>query len=521
MSDLVPDKASEVVSTGIPGLDEILRGGLPKDYVYLVQGDPGAGKTTLAMQFLLAGDRRGENGLYLTLSESAREIRRVAVSHEWKLGGLEIYEQLVGEDLLRHERETTMFHPAEVELGKTVDALLKEIDRVQPQRVVLDSLSEIRLLSQSTFRYRRQILALKEFFASRRMTVLLLDDRTESSHDLQLHSVPHGVLLLERRAPLYGAARRRLEVVKLRGVGYRGGFHDFSIVKGGLIVYPRLIAAERRENYSEPTVQNDQIGGAPIERRQDYEHGSLSSEVPAIDSLLGGGLDLGSSTIILGPAGAGKSSLAAQYATAAARQGETAAMFIFDESRKSLIARSESIGIGLKEQLDSGRLTAKQIDPAELPPGEFAHLVRLAVERDGARVIVIDSLNGYLNAMPEERFLTLHLHELLSYLSERGVATLLVVAQHGLVGTMSSAIDVSYLADAVLLLRYYEANGKIHKAISVLKRRSGEHETAIRDFRLTRDGIQIGPPLDQFRGIMSGVPILNEDAGSARAHRDS
>ncbi|HET7711996.1 MAG TPA: ATPase domain-containing protein, partial [Thermoanaerobaculia bacterium] len=413
----------EIVSTGIPGLDEILRGGLPRDYVYLVQGDPGAGKTTLAMQFLLAGDRKGEKGLYLTLSESAREIRRVAVSHEWKLGKLEIYEQLVGEDLLRHER-TTMFHPAEVELGKTVDALLQEIDRVQPQRVVLDSLSEIRLLSQSTFRYRRQILALKEFFASRRMTVLLLDDRTESSHDLQLHSVPHGVLLLERRAPLYGAARRRLEVVKLRGVGYRGGFHDFSIVKGGLIVYPRLIAAERRQNYSEPTVENDQLADEAVDRRQQLEHGSLSSEVPEIDALLGGGLDLGSSTIILGPAGAGKSSLAAQYATAAAKQGEIAAMFIFDESRKSLVARSESINIGLKEQLASGRLTAKQIDPAELPPGEFAHLVRLAVERDGARVIVIDSLNGYLNAMPEERFLTLHLHELLSYLSERGVATI-------------------------------------------------------------------------------------------------
>ncbi len=518
-ADLTDDDADrEWISTGIPGLDEILRGGLPKDFVYLIQGDPGAGKTTLAMQFLLAGDRNGEKGLYLTLSESAREIRSVASSHRWDVSRLDIYEQLVGEDLLRHERETTMFHPAEVELGKTIDALLKEVDRVQPQRVVLDSLSEIRLLSQSTFRYRRQILALKEFFSSRKMTVLLLDDRTESSNDLQLHSVPHGVILLERRAPLYGAARRRLEVVKLRGVGYRGGFHDFSIVQGGLVVYPRLIAAERRRDYIEPGIPTPRA--MEVERREEQDLGSISSDVPEIDALLGGGIDRGSSTIILGPAGAGKSSLAAQYATAAARHGEVAAMFIFDESRKSLVSRSESIGIGLKEQIDAGRLTAQQIDPAELPPGEFAHLVRLAVEKDGAKMIVIDSLNGYLNAMPEERFLTLHLHELLSYLSERGVATILVVAQHGLIGTMSSAIDVSYLADAVLLLRYYETSGRILKAVSVLKRRSGAHETAIRDFRLTGEGIRIGPPLEQFRGIMSGVPILNDEPGSTRAGRD-
>jgi len=479
--------------SGVPGLDEIMRGGFPRNYVYLVQGDPGAGKTTLAMQFLIEGARNGEPGVFLTLSESAQELRTVAVSHGWSLEGITIYEQLVGDDLLRQERETTMFHPAEVELGKTVHALLDQVEKVKPKRVVLDSLSEIRLLSQSTLRYRKQILALKQYFASRNMTVLLLDDRTESAHDLQLHSVPHGVIMLERQAPIYGAARRRLEVVKLRGVGFRGGYHDFNILQGGLCVYPRLVAAEHKRKFPE---------------------GQCLSNVPGIDQLVGGGLDRGSSTVILGPAGVGKSTLSTQYAIAAASRGEKTAMFIFDESRRSLFSRSASLHIDIKSAVDNGFVNAQQIDPAELPPGEFASLVRRAVEVDGVSLVVIDSLNGYLNAMPEERYLNLHLHELLSYLSEQGVAAIMVVAQHGLIGTMTGSIDVSYLADAVLMLRYYEAEGEIHKAISVLKKRSGAHETAIRDFSLNSAGIKVGPPLRQFRGILSGVPIVNSDSNS-------
>ena len=484
---------NNVAATGIEGLDHILLGGFPRNHVYLLQGDPGVGKTTLGLQFLLEGVRNGEAALYITLSETKDELEAVGQSHNWDLSNVHIFEQLVGEGSLE-EDDTTVFYPSEIELGQTIKAMLDEVDRVKPQRVVLDSLSEIRLLAQSTLRYRKQILALKQFFAGRNITVLFLDDRTAEVNDLQLQSVPHGVVELERYTPLYGSARRRLQLVKVRGLNFRDGFHDFSIKTGGIIVYPRLVAAEHRRIVA-------------LEQ--------LPSGLKALDDMLGGGVDRGTSTLIMGPAGSGKSALSTQYAVAAARRGEKAAMFIFEESLSSLFNRSHSLGIPLDEFVDNGSIIIRQIDPAQLQPGELAYLVREAVEEKKVRALVIDSLNGYLNAVPEERFLLLHLHELLSYLGQNGVATILVFAQHGLVGaTMQSPVDVSYLADCVILFRYFEAQGRIHKAISIVKKRSGLHETAIREFRMDKNGIQIGEPLEQFRGILTGVPAFD------RGHRD-
>jgi circadian clock protein KaiC len=478
----------DIAATGIEGLDYVLLGGFPRNHVYLLQGDPGVGKTTLGLQFLIEGARHGEKGLYITLSETRRELEAVAKSHQWDLSGVEVYEHLIGEQSLTEE-DSTVFYPAEVELGQTVKALLDSVERVKPARVVLDSLSEIRLLAQSTLRYRKQILALKQFFANRNTTVLMLDDRTAEYNDLQLQSVPHGVVELERFTPVYGSARRRLQLVKVRGLNFRDGYHDFNIKTGGIVVYPRLVAADEHH--------------VPADDDKNVQSG-----VAALDDMLGGGIDRGSSTLIMGPAGSGKSALSTQYAIGAAQRGEKAAMFIFEESVASLYNRSHSLGMPLRELVDAGLITIRQVDPAQLQPGEFAHLVRKTVD-DGVRVLVIDSLNGFLNAVPEEKFLLLHLHELLSYLGQNGVATVLVFAQHGLVGSMHSPVDVSYLADCVVLLRFFEARGKIRKALSVVKKRGGLHDTSIRDFTMSHAGLAIGVPLDDFRGVLTGVPTFD------------
>ncbi len=478
-----------VAATGIEGLDRILNGGFPRNHVYLIQGDPGVGKTTLSLQFLLEGARLGEKGLYITMSESEADLRAVSKSHGWDISGIEIFEHLVGEDELAED--STIFQAAEIELGPAIRTMLEEIDRVKPDRVVLDSISEIRLLAQSSLRYRKQMLALKQFFDGRKITALLLDDRTSPVKDMQLQSVPHGVLELERYTPNYGTSRRRIQIIKIRGVQFRAGYHDFNIVKGGIVVYPRLVAAETRTR---------------------IPRSFASSGIPDLDNLLGGGLDRGTSTLIMGPAGGGKSALATQYAVAAARRGEKAALFTFDESMTTLLNRSDAIGLGLSDLVAAEKVAVHQIDPAELQPGEFAQLVCEAVLHDDAKLIVIDSLNGYLNAMPEEKYLLLHLHELLAFLGQHGVATILIYAQHGLLGSqMASTVDISYLADCVILLRYFEAHGEVWKAISVIKKRSGPHETAIRQLKITSDGLKIGPPLKQFRGVLAGIPVLTNE----------
>jgi len=479
-------QSPERACTGIVGLDDILSGGLIPNRLYLVDGNPGAGKTTMSLQFLLEGVARGETCLYITLSETREELIAGAKSHGWTLDGVEIVELIADEQDLDGDSQVTMYHPSEVELNETTRKVLDAVQRTNPSRVVFDSLSEMRLLAQSSLRYRRQILALKHFFVGRKCTVLLLDDRTSEGSDLQLQSIAHGVISLEQLAPVYGGARRRLRVMKFRGTDFRGGYHDFTIARGGLVVFPRLIASEHSEPF-------------PSER--------IQSGVTALDSLLGGGPDRGTSTLLMGPAGTGKSTLAVQYAVAAAARGDHSVMFVFDESVATLKVRSKALGVDFTEGREAGQIRIHQVDPAELSPGEFVARVREAVEVDHARVIVIDSLNGYMHAMPEERFLTAQLHELLTYLGRQGITTLMVVAQHGMMGThMVSPVDTSYLADSVVLLRYYEYAGRVKKAISVVKKRSGPHEETIRELRFGADGISLSEPLVQFRGIMTGVP---------------
>lgn len=473
----------ERAGSGVPGLDEVLGGGFPADRLHLVQGTPGTGKTTIALQFLLEGVRQGEKVLYVTLSETAEELRGVAASHGWDLEGVAIHELAPHEETLRPDEQYTIFHPSEVELGETTWAVLEEVEQSNPTRVVFDSLAELRLLARDHLRYRRQILALKQYFAGRHCTVLLLDGLNEPGGGLE--SVAHSVVELAQLAPEYGPERRRLRVMKLRGGKYRGGYHDYVIHTGGLTVFPRLVAHEHERPFAA---------------------GRIASGVPELDALVGGGLDRGMSTLLVGPAGVGKSVLATQFAVAAATRGERADIYIFDESIPTFLARSSGLGIDIARHVDEGTVGLHRLDPAQISPGEFDHLVRQAVEQRGARVIVIDSLNGYLNAMSEEHAVLIQLHELLTYLGQQGVATLLTIAQHGLVGDLTGVpLDVSYLADTVMLLRYFEAAGALRQAISVVKKRGGEHERAIRELMLG-PGIRVGESLTMFQGVLAGSP---------------
>ncbi|MES2980158.1 MAG: ATPase domain-containing protein [Pseudomonadota bacterium] len=485
-----------LLSTGIAGLDYILSGGLAAERIYLIEGEPGTGKTTTGLQFLVEGARRGESVVYITLAETQAELRGVAESHGISLEGVHVHEVLPSENLLKPEAQYTMFHPSEVEMAATTQMILSVIETRKPTRVVVDSLSELQLLADSALRYRRQVLALKQFFASRACTVMLLDDRTAAGSDLQVRSIAHGVISLDQSVKEYGAERRRIRVVKYRGTQYRGGMHDYEILRGGLRVYPRLVAADSR-----------------VTRKREQ----LSSELTELDALLGGGLEEGTSTLISGPPGTGKSSLASQFVAASAERGGTGAMFLFEESTNTLLNRSDGLGLNVRALYERGAISIQQIDPAELSPGEFTALVCAAADQ-GAKVIVIDSINGYLKAMPDERFLTTHLHELLTFLGQRGVVTILVGVQQGMLGTqMSTSVDASYLADNVLMLRYFEFDGEVKQAISVFKKRSSSHERTIRQFSMSSEGMKVGKILQGFRGILTGVPIYegvrNEDAG--------
>jgi circadian clock protein KaiC len=479
-------KNIERAKTGIPGLDEVLHGGLIAQRLYLVDGNPGAGKTTLALQFLMEGVRSREKCLYVTLSETQQELEAGARSHGWDLAGIEIIELIATENDLMGDEQLTMLPPSEVELGQTTRGIIEAIERLAPTRMVLDSLSELRLLAQSSLRYRRQILALKQFFIGRKCTVILLDDRTAEAPDLRLHSIAHGVIALDSASPPYGQTHRKVEVIKFRGSDFVSGFHDFAIREGGLRVFPRLVAAEHHA---------------------DFLHESLQSGVTSLDTLLGGGVDRGSSTLLIGPPGSGKSTIAIQYALAATYRGEHAAAFLFDETKAAMLTRSAGVGMKVEEGPGDGQIEILQIDPAAISPGEFADMVRGSVVR-GARVVVIDSLNGYLNTMPQNNFLTAQLHELLSYLNMQGVATFMIVAQTGIMGAnMSSPVDASYLADSVVMLRYFEHGGAVKKAISVLKKRTGGHEGSIRELRFAKTGIHLSEPLMMLRGVLTGVPV--------------
>ena len=480
--------------TGVPGLDDVLHGGLIAERLYLVDGNPGAGKTTMAIQFLLEGIRAGEKCLYVTLSETRLELEAGAESHGWSLEGIEIIELIADERELQDDEQLTMLPASEVELGETTRNILAAVEQGKPRRMVLDSLSELRLLAQNSLRYRRQILSLKQFFIGRCCTVLMLDDRTAQGPDLQLHSIAHGVIALDSRSPAYGQARRQLEIMKFRGSDFVSGFHDFTIRSGGLHVFPRLVSAEHQTSFKAE---------------------QLRSGVATLDALLGGGVDRGSSTLLVGPPGSGKSTIAVQYALAATARGDHAAIFLFDETKNAMSSRSSGLGMRLPEGLGPGEMSLQQIDPAALSPGEFAYMVRQSVER-GARVVIIDSLNGYLNTMPQDNFLTAQLHELLTYLNLQGVATFLVVAQSGLMGaSMRSPVDASYLADSVIVLRYFEHHGEVKKAISVLKKRTGNHEGSIRELRFSSSGISLSEPLRMLRGILTGVPVENHGGRSA------
>ena len=489
MTDTIHARASSrersLARVGIEGLDEILRGGLPRNRIFLVDGVPGTGKTTLALQFLLEGRALGERGLYVTLSETKEELHAAARSHGWSLDGIEIVE-LSALTEASSDEAYTLFHPAEVELQQTVEVVLSEIDRYGPQRVAFDSLSEMRMLARDALRFRRQILALKQFFVGRECTVLLLDDRAHPDGDLQLQSLAHGVILLEHVSLDYGSERRRIQIMKMRGSHFAGGYHDFRIRTGGIEVYPRI-----QRGTSTPRSST-----SPLE--------SGSRE---LDALIGGGLERATSTLITGAAGTGKSVLAMQFALAAAARGEHARVFMFDERVTTAIIRAEGLGLDIHTPVKDERLVLCQIEPTEKSPGEFAHQVARAVEEDGVSLVIIDSINGFMQAMPSERLLAVQVHELLSYLSNRDVTVIMTLVQRGIFGApVSEAAEVSYLADSVILLRYFEHAGAVRRAISVVKKRSGAHEQTIREFRVEHGGLRVGEPLTDFRGVLTGNP---------------
>ncbi len=478
------------ISTGIIGLDFILKGGLPKNRLHLIEGSPGTGKTTLGLQFLLEGVRNGEKCLYITLSESKEELLAVAASHGWSLDGIVIQDLTESGDSLTDNSRYTVFHPSEVELDETTRLILDEVERVDPARIVFDSLSEMRMLASDPLRFRRQILALKQYFLTRQCTVLLLDDRTSKAPDRQLESVAHGVLNLEYVPVEYGRQRHAIRVVKMRGVNFQSGYHDFNIETGGIIVFPRLSQ----------------------EKKIDFKDGTLSTGEEQLDALMGG-LHYGTSTILLGPAGVGKSTLSMMYACSAAERGERAAVYLFDESPETLFRRTSGLGMDVKRYVEEGRITLRQIQLAELTPGELSYMVSREVEEKGTKIVIIDSVNGYMMATPQERYLTMQFHELLSYLNRNGVVSILVVGQYGLVGSMQTPIDLSYLSDTVIMLRYFEAKGSVHQAISILKKRTGDHERTIREFRIGPGGLQLGQPLTGFHGVLTGVPVFKGEIG--------
>ena len=465
----------------------MLEGGLAQNRLHLLEGTPGTGKTTIALQFLMAGAAAGETGLYVSLAETEEELREGAASHGWQIDGrmINICELVPPESVLDPEQHQSLLYSSDLELGETVERIFEAIEKYKPQRIVIDSLSEIRLLAQSSLRYRRQILGLKHYFARHKSTVITLDDLTTESTDRAVHSIAHSVIHLDQLAPNYGAERRRLRVAKCRGQSFRGGYHDFIIGRGGVQVFPRLVAAEHRHGYAGEAVR---------------------SGVAELDALLGGGLTAGSSTLVIGPAGTGKSLLSIQFLAANVRRGERVGLFVFDEELGLLFARAKSLGIDLQAMRDAGSLFVEQMDAAELTPGEFSHRVRNYVDRQDIRTVAIDSLNGYQAAMPEEQFLILHLHELLQYLNRRGATTLLTIAQHGMMGDMRQPIDATYLADTVIMLRYFEAMGRVRRAISVIKKRTGSHEDAIRELKISGKGISVGEPLTDFQGVLRGIP---------------
>jgi len=488
----------ERCKTGITGLDAITKGGIPSNRLYLLQGEPGTGKTTMALQFLLHGLEQGERGLYITFSETEDELNSVARSHGWDISKMPMLELSAIEEQLKPEFQNTVFHPSEVEMNETTRILFETVEREKPTRIVFDSVSEMRMLAGTPLRYRRQMLALKQFFSGKNSTVLLLDDLTASPTDLQVQSIVHGVINLQKLHPEFGDERRRINVVKMRGVEFAGGHHDYVIRPGGLQVFPRMVSAGRAIDFKDEPV---------------------SSGISSLDALLGGGIDSGTSNLFLGPAGTGKSTFAVQYAIAAAKRGEKSAIFAFEESLHTLLARTKALGTDIRPYMESGLIEIQKVDPAEMSPGEFSARICAAVLDRNVKTIVIDSLNGYLHAMPQEQFLVLQLHELLSFLSGQGVVTIMVLAQQGMMGIMNTPVDLTYLADTVLITRFFESRGEVKKAVSVIKKRGGYHETTIREFELTTGGIKVGPPLKQFQGVLSGIPqLFDEIEKEARSH---